>query len=66
MYCAFYGSVEKEHARRLWLSLVIFDQDLSLRLGRPCAIEDSCHPKLPSEMVVVPGFSPNLYGSMHL
>ncbi|KAJ5374859.1 hypothetical protein N7517_006865 [Penicillium concentricum] len=48
-YCISYGGVEKEHARRTWWALFMFDQDLSLRLGRPSAIEDSSNPPLPSE-----------------
>lgn len=50
-YCTSYGGVEKEHARRIWWSLVIFDQDLALRLGKPCATEDAWQPPLPSEVV---------------
>ena len=50
-YCAAYGLVEKEHARRLWWSLVVFDQDLSQRLGKPSATTDSWETCLPSELV---------------
>ncbi|BCS27699.1 fungal specific transcription factor domain-containing protein [Aspergillus puulaauensis] len=61
-YCAAYGLVEKEHARRLWWSLVVFDQDLSQRLGKPSATTDSWETCLPSELILSAGaFTPSEY-----
>ncbi|KAJ5414319.1 hypothetical protein N7509_000946 [Penicillium cosmopolitanum] len=47
--------VEKQHARRLWWSLDIFDQDVAHRVGKPSMIGSlenvSCKPALPLEEV---------------
>ncbi|KAJ5929001.1 hypothetical protein N7466_007957 [Penicillium verhagenii] len=61
-YCASYGGVEKEQARRVWWSLIVFDQDLSLRLGKPFATKESWCPPLPSEVILPSGaYSPPEY-----
>ncbi|KAJ5885057.1 hypothetical protein N7495_009567 [Penicillium taxi] len=61
-YTTSHGRVEKEHARRIWWSLVVFEQDISLRLGKPCATEDSFYPPLPSEAILPSGpYSPPDY-----
>ncbi|KAJ5654645.1 hypothetical protein N7490_001648 [Penicillium lividum] len=61
-YCAAYGLVEKEHARRVWWSVVVFDQDLSQRLGKPSATSDSWETCLPSELILSAGaYTPSGY-----
>ncbi|KAF5700197.1 hypothetical protein FGLOB1_10920 [Fusarium globosum] len=58
--------VSQAHARRLWWTLYLVDQDLSLALGKPSMNsppnETSWKPPLPSEFVVSPGsHTPNGY-----
>ncbi|RBR14409.1 hypothetical protein FVER53590_04341 [Fusarium verticillioides] len=60
------GVVSQAHARRLWWTLYLVDQDLSLALGKPSMNsppnETSWKPPLPSEFVVSPGsHTPNGY-----
>ncbi|KAH7213155.1 hypothetical protein DER44DRAFT_692412, partial [Fusarium oxysporum] len=60
------GVVSQAHARRLWWTLYLVDQDLSLALGKPGMNsppnETSWKPPLPSEFVVSPGsHTPNGY-----
>ncbi|KAM5515580.1 fungal specific transcription factor [Fusarium oxysporum f. sp. phaseoli] len=60
------GVVSQAHARRLWWTLYLLDQDLSLALGKPSMNsplnETSWKPPLPSEFVVSPGsHTPNGY-----
>ncbi|KAF5646996.1 uncharacterized protein FTJAE_1827 [Fusarium tjaetaba] len=60
------GVVSQAHARRLWWTLYLVDQDLSLALGKPSMNsppnETSWNPPLPSEFVVSPGsHTPNGY-----
>ncbi|ETN46375.1 uncharacterized protein HMPREF1541_00559 [Cyphellophora europaea CBS 101466] len=60
-YSLSHGFVEREHARRIWWTLYIFDVELSLRCGKPRAttIEGSKRQApLPSEQVLNPG--PNM------
>ena len=49
------GLVARAYARRLWWTLFLFDQDLSLQLGKPCMTESlasaAWQPPLPSEHV---------------
>lgn len=49
------GVVAKAHARRLWWTLYLFDQDVSLQLGKPCMTGSATvclwQPPLPSECV---------------
>ena len=57
-YSMSHGYVEKEHARRIWWTLYIFDQEVALRTGKPCAIAAygvAGQPPLPSEHVLNPG-----------
>ena len=57
-YSMSHGYVEKEHARRIWWTLYIFDQEVALRTGKPCAIAAyglAWQPPLPSEHVLNPG-----------
>ena len=57
-YSISHGYVEKEHARRIWFTLYIYDQEVALRTGKPCAIAAygvSSQPPLPSEHVLNPG-----------
>ena len=59
-----HGLVEKEHARRLYYTLYIFEQEVALRSGKPCAIAPygaSWEPPLPSEQVLHPGDTPSGY-----
>lgn len=59
-YSATYGSVEREHSRRIWWSVITFDQDLSLRIGKPSATESNWNfPPLPSETVRLGSFALN-------
>ncbi|KAF5967708.1 hypothetical protein FBULB1_11088 [Fusarium bulbicola] len=60
------GVVSQAHARRLWWTLYLVDQDLSLALGKPSMNSppnETCwKPPLPSEFVVSPGsHTPNGY-----
>lgn len=60
-YSLSHGFVEREHARRIWWTLYIFDVELSLRCGKPrgITIEGSKRQApLPSEQVLNPG--PNM------
>lgn len=58
-YSATYGSVEREHSRRIWWSVITFDQDLSLRIGKPSATESVWYsPPLPSETVRLGSLAP--------
>ena len=54
-YSTVHGPVEKEHARRIWWVLYIFDQEIALKTGKPCMIETRTdvlwRPPLPSEHV---------------
>ena len=57
-YSISHGYVEKEHARRIWWTLYIYDQEVALRTGKPCAIAAyglAWQPPLPSENVLNPG-----------
>lgn len=57
-YSISHGYVEKEHARRIWWTLYIYDQEVALRTGKPCAIaayDPAWQPPLPSEQVLNPG-----------
>ncbi|KAF4443391.1 hypothetical protein F53441_11440 [Fusarium austroafricanum] len=53
------GVVAQAHARRLWWTLFLLDQDVSLSVGKPCMMNSSNHDgwkvPLPSEYVVSPG-----------
>lgn len=62
------GFFTREHARRIWCTLYVFDQEISLRTGKPCSIVDSAaiDPlKLPSEQVFVPTRSCELCALTH-
>lgn len=51
------GFFTREHARRIWCTLYVFDQEVSLRTGKPCSIVDGAATdpiKLPSEKVLIP------------
>lgn len=57
-YSISHGYVEKELSRRIWWTLFIFDQEVALRNGKPCAIAAygiPGQPPLPSEQVLNPG-----------
>lgn len=60
-YSKQYGGVSKEHARRIWWTLFLYDQDIALRIGKPCmygASDDRpWKPPLPSEQVYHPFMS---------
>lgn len=60
-YSPTHGFVEREHARRIWWTLFIFDAETSLRCGKPRAVvvEPSARQApLPSEQILNPG--PNM------
>jgi hypothetical protein len=60
-YSLSHGFVEREHARRIWWTLYIFDVELSLRCGKPRAITlegSKRQAPLPSEQILNPG--PNM------
>ena len=51
-YAPNHDAIEKDHARRLYYTLYIFDQEVALRCGKPCAIapySTSWEPQPPSE-----------------
>ena len=60
-YALSHGFVEREHARRIWWTLYIFDAEMSLRCGKPRAIvaePSTRQAPLPSEQILNPG--PNM------
>ncbi|KPI38713.1 uncharacterized protein AB675_5719 [Cyphellophora attinorum] len=60
-YSLTHGFVEREHSRRIWWTLYIYDAETSLRCGKPRAIvvePNTRQAPLPSEQVLNPG--PNM------